>query len=105
MNLLHKDTPSQSSKHVEAPSFLIMQCPVAVVWPCNFYRCIALCLKNILSILFDTITALEIILHHGKVWRVTKNKYFVQERKSFESSEMTCRNYDILKSIQAHTRC
>ena len=99
MNLLHKETSSQFSNHVKVPSFLIIQCPVVVVWACNFYRCVALCLKNILSILFDTITPLEIILHHCKVWRVIKNRYFVQERKSFESCEMTCRKYEIPKSM------
>ena len=99
MNLLHKETSSQSSNHVEAPSFLIIQCSVAVVWPCNFYCCIVLCLKNILSILFDTITPLKIILHHCKVWIDTKNQDFVQKRRSFESSEMTCRKYEIPKSM------
>ena len=90
MNLLHKETSSQSSKHVEAPSFLIIQCPVVVVWACNFYRCVALCLKNILSISFDTITPLEMILYHCKVRRDTKKQGFVRKRRSFESSEMTC---------------
>ena len=90
MNLLHKETLSQSSNHVEAPSFLIIQCPVVVVWAFDFYRCVTLCLKIILSISFDTITALEIILHHCKVCVDTKNQDFVQKRRSFESSEMTC---------------
>ena len=70
---------------------MLIKCPIVVVWPCNFYGCIALCLKNILSISFDTIKPLEIILHHCKVWIVTKNGYFVKKRELFESSETTCR--------------
>ncbi len=99
MNLLHKETSSQSSNHVDVLSFLIIQCAVVVVWACNFYRCVALCLKNILSISFDIITPLENILYHCKVWRDTKKQGFVRKRRLFESSEMTCRKYEIPKSM------